>query len=170
MNKYYSTEFKLKVVQEYLKREKGSSILAHEMNIHPSMVLNWYHLYEHHGIEGLKTRKTNSAYSKEFKEKVQFELRNKVSINYLKVKYNLSPSTLKRWSVECGMAEKKAVRRIISREELDALQEKHKGTKDPEIKELLEQLEYAKMENDILKKLATLVQARKEKEQQQSEN
>ena len=68
------------------------------------------------------------------------------------------------------MAEKKSVRRIISREELNALKEKHKGTKDPEIKELLEQLEYAKMENDILKKLATLVQARKEKEQQQSEN
>ena len=118
----------------------------------------------------LQTRRTNSAYSKEFKEKVQSELRNKVSINYLKAKYNLSPSTLKQWSVECGMAEKKSVRRIISREELNALQEKYKGTKDPEIKELLEQLEYAKMENDILKKLATLVQARKEKEQQQSEN
>ena len=169
MNKYYSTEFKLKVVQEYLKREKGSTILAHEMNIHPSMVLNWYHLYEQHGKDGLKTRRTKPSYSKEFKEKVQFELRNKVSINYLRAKYHLSPSTLKRWRVECGMA-KKTVTRVISREELNALQEKHKGTKDPEIKELLEQLEYAKMENDILKKLATLVQARKEKEQQQSEN
>ncbi len=169
MNKHYSTEFKLKVVQEYLKGEKGSTILAHEMNIHPSMVLSWYHLYEQHGIDGLQTRRTNSSYSKEFKEKVQFELRNKVPINFLKAKYNLSPSTLKRWGVECGMA-KKSVTRIISREELDALQEKHKGTKDPEIKELLEQLEYAKMENDILKKLATLVQARKEKERQQSEN
>lgn len=65
---------------------------------------------------------------------------------------------------------KKSVTRIITREELNALQEKHKGTKDPEIKELLEQLEYAKMENDILKKLATLVQARKEKRRRQSEN
>ena len=46
----------------------------------------------------------------------------------------------------------------------------NKDTKNPEIKELLEQLEYAKMENDILKKLGTLVQARKEKEQQQSKN
>ena len=64
----------------------------------------------------------------------------------------------------------KTVTRVISREELNDLQEKHKDSKDPEIKELLEQLEYAKMENDILKKLATLVQARKEKEQQQSEN
>lgn len=168
MNKKYTTEFKQKVVQEYQKGEKGSTILGHELNIHPSMVLSWYHLYEEHGIEGLQTRGTNPSYSKEFKEKVQVELRNKVSINYLKTKYRLSPSTLKRWSVECGMA--KSVKRIISREELNALQEKHKDTKDSEIKELLEQLEYAKMENDILKKLATLVQARKEKEQQQSKN
>jgi hypothetical protein len=103
-----------------------------------------------------------------FKEKVQSELRKKVSINFLKTKYRLSPSTLKRWGVECGMGN--SITKIISTEELNALKEKHKGTKNPEIKELLEQLEYAKMENDILKKLGTLVQARKEKEQQQSKN
>lgn len=169
MNKKYSTEFKFKVVQEYQKGEKGSHILGHEMNIHPSMVLSWYHLYKQHGIDGLRTRRTASPYSKEFKERVQFELRNKAPINFLRAKYHLSPSTLQRWRLECGMA-KKSVTRIITREELNALQEKHKGTKDSEIKELLKQLEYAKMENDILKKLATLVQARKEKERRQSEN
>lgn len=116
MSKIYTTEFKLKVVQEYQKGEKGSTILGHETNIHPSMVLSWYHLYEEHGIDGLQTRRTSPSYSKEFKEKVQSELRNKVSINYLKTKYRLSPSTLKRWSVECGVA--KSVKRIISREEL----------------------------------------------------
>ena len=121
------------------------------------------------GIDGLRTRRTASPYSEEFKEKVQLELRNKAPINFLRAKYHLSPSTLQRWRLECGMA-KKSVTRIITREELNALQEKHKGTKDSEIKELLEQLEYAKMENDILKKLATLVQARKEKERRQSEN
>lgn len=154
MSKIYTTEFRLKVVQEYEKGEKGSIILGQEMNIHPSMVLTWYHLYEEHGIEGLQTRRTSPSYSKEFKEKVQSELINKVSINYLKTKYRLSPSTLKRWSVECGVA--KSVKRIISREELNALQEKHKDTKDSEIKDLLEQLEYAKMENDILKKLGSV--------------
>ena len=60
MNKKYSTEFKLKVVQEYQKGEKGSHILGHEMNIHPSMALSWYHLYKQHGIDGLRTRRTNS--------------------------------------------------------------------------------------------------------------
>lgn len=74
MNKKYTTEFKLKVVQEYQKGEKGSHILGHEMNIHPSMVLSWYHLYKEHGIDGLRTRRTNSPYSEEFKKKVQFEL------------------------------------------------------------------------------------------------
>lgn len=162
MNRKYSTEFKLKVVQEYQKGEKGSHILGHEMNIHPSMVLSWYHLYKEHGIDGLRTRRTNSPYSEDFKEKVQFELRNKAPVNFLRAKYHLSPSTLKRWRLECDMA-KKTVARIITREE-------HKGTKDSEIKELLEQLEYAKMENDILKKLAALVQARKEKRRRQSEN
>ena len=44
MNKKYSTGFKLKVVQEYQKGEKGSCVIGHEMNIHPSMVLTWYHL------------------------------------------------------------------------------------------------------------------------------
>lgn len=67
MNKKYSTEFKFKVVQEYQKGEKGSHILGHEMNIHPSMVLSWYHLYKQHGIDGLRTRRTASPYSEEFK-------------------------------------------------------------------------------------------------------
>ena len=166
MNKKYSVEFKMKVVQEYLKGEKGSGVLGHELGIHPSIILNWYNLYKQHGIEGLKTRTTNPAYSNDFKEKVKAELRNNVSINFLKTKYRLSPSTLKRWSVECGMD--KTVRKVISREELNALHEKHKNTKDPVIKELLEQLEYARMENEFLKKLATLVRARKERERQQS--
>ncbi len=169
MNKKYSTEFKLKVVQEYQKGEKGSHIIGPEMSIHPNLVLSWYHLYEQHGIDGLRTRRTNSPYSKEFKKKVQIELQNKASINFLSTKYHLSPSTLQRWSLECGM-EKKSVTRIISREELNALKEKYKGTKNSAIKELLEQLEYARMENLFLKKLATLVQARKEKERQQSKN
>ena len=168
MNKKYSVEFKLKVVQEYQKGEKGSGRLAHEFCIHPSMILTWYYIYQQHGIEGLKTRATNPAYSHDFKEKVKAELRNNVSINFLKTKYHLSPSTLKRWSVECGMD--KPVTKIISRKELDALHEKHKNTTNPEIKELLDQLEFAKMENDILKKLETLVRARKEKERRQSEN
>ena len=90
MNKKYSTEFKLKVVQEYQKGEKGSHILGHEMNIHPSMALSWYHLYKQHGIDGLRTRRTNSPYSEELKKKVQFELRDKASINFLKAKYHLS--------------------------------------------------------------------------------
>lgn len=166
MNKKYSVEFKLKVVQEYQKGEKGSWLLGHEMGIHPNMVLHWYNIYKQHGAEGLRPRATNPAYSEDFKEKVKAEIQRNVPFTALSEKYHLSPSTIKRWSVECGMD--KTVRKVISREELNALHEKHKNTKDPVIKELLEQLEYARMENEFLKKLATLVRARKERERQQS--
>ena len=163
MNKKYSVEFKLKVVRDYERGEKGSHLIAQENGIHPGMVLRWYKIYKYHGIDGLRSRATSPTYSKEFKDKVKYEILTNVSLTTLSEKYHLSYSTIKRWSIECGMS--KSINRIITTEELKALQEKHKNTKDPLIKELLEQLEYAKMENDCLKKLETLVQARKKKEQ-----
>ena len=163
MNKKYSVEFKVKVVREYERGEKGSHLIAQENGIHPGMVLRWYKIYKYHGIDGLRSRATSPTYSKEFKDKVKYEILTNVSLTTLSEKYHLSYSTIKRWSIECGMS--KSINRIITTEELKALQEKHKNTKDPLIKELLEQLEYAKMENDCLKKLETLVQARKKKEQ-----
>ena len=162
-NKKYSVEFKLKVVRDYERGEKGSHLIAQENGIHPGMVLRWYKIYKYHGIDGLRSRATSPTYSKEFKDKVKYEILTNVSLTTLSEKYHLSYSTIKRWSIECGMS--KSINRIITTEELKALQEKHKNTKDPLIKELLEQLEYAKMENDCLKKLETLVQARKKKEQ-----
>ena len=64
------------------------------------------------------------------------------------------------------MAEEK----IISDSELQELRKRFRNTDNPDIKMLMERLEYAKMENDVLKKLGTLVRARKEKERKQSKN
>ena len=64
------------------------------------------------------------------------------------------------------MAEEK----IIRDSELQELRKRFRNTDNPDIKMLMERLEYAKMENDVLKKLGTLVRARKEKERKQSKN
>ena len=53
MNKKYSVEFKLKVVRDYERGEKGSHLIAQENGIHPGMVLRWYKIYKYHGIMGL---------------------------------------------------------------------------------------------------------------------
>ena len=48
MNKKYSVEFKLKVVRDYERGEKGSHLIAQENGIHPGMVLRWYKIYKYH--------------------------------------------------------------------------------------------------------------------------
>ena len=47
MNKKYSVEFKLKVVRDYERGEKGSHLIAQENGIHPGMVLRWYKIYKY---------------------------------------------------------------------------------------------------------------------------
>ena len=166
MSKVYDLDFKLQVVKMHDNQKEGYSTIAKRIGIHPSMVQRWVSKYHSLGIEGLMNRSTNTEYTEDFKNKVKEEIKRNVSVNSLVCKYNISPSTILRWRLECGMAEEK----IISDEELKLLKEKFKETKDPDIKMLMEKLEYAKMENDCLKKLGTLVRARKEKEQKQSEN
>ncbi|MCQ2598717.1 MAG: helix-turn-helix domain-containing protein, partial [Treponema sp.] len=162
----HDLEFKLQVVRMYDEGKEGCWKIAQKMGIHPSMVHRWVSKYHSMGEEGLENRRTHPKYTEDFKQKVKKEIRENVSVNSLVCKYNLSPSTIRRWRVECGMSEEK----IITDEELEQLRRKFKNTKDPDIKLLLEKLEYAKMENDILKKLATLVRARKGRKQKQSEN
>ena len=166
MQRKFDVNFKLSVVQMYLRQEEEVQVIAEKMGIHHSLILDWVKLYQYHGEAGLKTRSTHKKYDITFKEKVKTEIRKKVSINSLSIKYHISPSTVKRWKVECGMAEEK----IISDSELQELRKRFKNTDNPDIKMLMERLEYAKMENDVLKKLGTLVRARKEKERKQSKN
>lgn len=161
MARVHNLEFKLQVVKMYDEGKEGSWKIAQKMCIHPSLVHRWVSKYNSLGEEGLKNRRSNPKYTEDFKRKVKKEIMEKVSVNSLVCKYNLSPSTIRRWRVECGMSEEK----IITDNELEQLRQKFKNTKDPNIKLLLEKLEYAKMENDILKKLGTLVRARKEKKQ-----
>ena len=166
MARVYDLEFKLQVVKMYDEGKEGSWRIGKKMGIHPSLVQRWVSKFHSLGEEGLKNRITNPKYPQDFKQKVKKEIMENVSVNYLVCKYNLSPSTIKHWRIECGMSEEK----IITDDELEQLRKKFKNTKNPDVKFLLSKLEYAKMENDCLKKLGTLVQARKEKKQKQSEN
>ncbi|MCR4630909.1 MAG: helix-turn-helix domain-containing protein [Treponema sp.] len=166
MARVHDLEFKLQVVKMYDEGKEGSWRIAKKMDIHPSLVQRWVSKYHSLGEAGLKNRRSNPKYPEDFRRKVKEEIMKNVSVNSLVCKYNLSPSTIRRWRLECGMSEEK----IITDDELEQLRKKFKNTKDPDIKLLMEKLEYAKMENDCLKKLGTLVQARKEKERKQSGN
>ena len=55
-HRFYSQEFKLKVVQYYRQRTFGFSELAAKFNISESQVYSWNKNYEFYGINGLKDK------------------------------------------------------------------------------------------------------------------
>ena len=64
----YNTEFKMKVVKEYLEGNIGYKELAKKYSIPDhSTVRIWVNAYESQGYDGLKVSRTNNNYSFDFK-------------------------------------------------------------------------------------------------------
>lgn len=64
----YSTEFKMKVVKEYLKRNINFKNLAEKYKLsHPEIVKRRVNAYKSQGYEGLKVKRENTQYTLECK-------------------------------------------------------------------------------------------------------
>lgn len=173
----YSTQFKIKVVQEYLLGNTSYNILCKKYGISsPIVIREWTELAKSHGLESLKVKHPKQSYSINFKLKVVTYYRtHDVGVNKVAAHFNLSHSQVYSWY------------RIYQKEGIIGLRPKPKGrprknmnkrkkkqnqplltpTKEEqyqqEIADLKAKLAYAKMENDILKKLRALRQ-REEKD------
>lgn len=98
----YSTEFKIKISEEYLAGEKSSTQIANEYNLSDVTVLRWAKKYEKYGSEVFIQRKGNKEYTKEFKEKcVKEYLNNEYSLDDIVLEYGISSNTvLLKW-IKC---------------------------------------------------------------------
>lgn len=68
MSKKYSFEFKLKIVQEYLKGPLGYTLLAKKYHVsYESEIRKWVNQYKKYGKAGLKTKKKKAKYPLNFK-------------------------------------------------------------------------------------------------------
>lgn len=161
----YSTELKIKVVKAYLNNEGGCKFLAKKYGIsNESLVRRWINAFKSQGYEGLKVSRKNNNYSFEFKKNiVKLYLTGEMSYQELanQVKIN-NPSLIARWVIDfrnLGLdglkpkkrgrpssmtkdkkTPKKQIKKEYSEEEID------------EIKKLKEELYWAQMEIDFLKK------------------
>ena len=159
----YSTEFKMKVVKEYLESNISYRSLSDKYCI-PSkiVVINWVNAYKSQGYEGLKVKRKNTQYTLEFKlNVVNLYLTGEMSYQSLAndLKIN-NPSMITRWvndfrekGIE-GLKPKKRGR--PSKMERDG---KKKPIKKTEIKEDISEIEklreenyHLQMEVEILKK------------------
>lgn len=164
----YSKEFKLECVKkhkagEYIKDPGGCK----HRTFHRK-VLNWVRIFDSLGEAGLEHNKPKLKYEDKLLAVKRIE--NGESINEVATSLGRQEDSLSKWY------------RIYLQEGTDGLksrskkgrppkvnkeskQEKKVLTPEEEIKRLKEELETAKLENEYLKKLAALVQARKDQQQ-----
>ena len=96
----YSTEFKMKVVKEYLESKISYKSLSEKYNLsHQEIVKRWVNAYKSQGYEGLKVKRKNTQYTLEFKlNVVNLYLTGEMSYQSLanELKIN-NPSMITRW-------------------------------------------------------------------------
>lgn len=96
----YSTEFKMKVVKEYLETNISYKSLSEKYKLsHQEIVKRWVNAYKSQGYEGLKVKRENTKYTLEFKlNVVNLYLTGEMSYQSLanQLKIN-NPSMITRW-------------------------------------------------------------------------
>jgi len=180
----YSTEFKMKVVKEYLETNISFKSLSEKYKLsHQEIVRRWVNAYKSQGHEGLKVKRKNTQYTLEFKLKVvNLYLTGEMSYQSLanELKIN-NPSIIARWVIDFrekgieGLKSKKRGRPSkmsksqnkpkdikieststnISNSEKESLTE---AQLKEEIKKLEEKNYWLQLENDAIKKKIELSQ------------
>ena len=163
----YDYKFRLQCVEAIVKNNRPARVVASEKGIVFSNLRLWLGFYRQYGKDGLKGRKYQ-YYDVSFKLKViQTIEKELLSLREACIRFNVpSESTIVSW------------KRVFEAEGILGFNNKPKGrppTMKPPIKrkarksskpltreqELLEELEYLRAENALLKKLQALVQADK---------
>ena len=159
----YSTQFKLKVVTEYLQGG-GYLRVANLYGIHTTDVRKWVLAYQLHGPSSLNQR-TYQQYTVQFKRLVvQHMSAYQASPRKTAAHFNIaSPSTILAWrrlynqgGITALEPKPKGRPAMPKRHEIQALLAKPSSELTPD--ELLRKLHYLEVENAYLKKLQALAQ------------
>ncbi|MFV5693002.1 transposase [Flavobacterium sp. LT1R49] len=160
----YNYEFKLRCVEEVLRKPRSVNSVAYENSIASSNLNRWIKFYIEFGNEGLSPRQKNKNYSVNFKLKVLQAIENKsISLSKACLTFNIPrESTITSWQRKyeiegiTGLQLKPKGRPVT----MNFKRKKRKTDKTlTREEELLRELEYLRAENEILKKYNALVQA-----------
>jgi transposase len=159
----YSKEFKLAVIEYYLSGSGGFKTTADQHSVKYAYVRKWVHAFKAHGQKSLM--KGRAHYPSTFKlSALQYMEQHQLSVNQTATRFNIpAPSTILVWQ------------RLYNEGGITALEPKPKGrppmskplkpfvpTNKPVTQmtpdELMQELEYRRVETDYLKKLEALAQ------------
>ena len=161
----YSNEFKLKVIEYCINEHHGYRDAEKHFGVNHEHLRRWIKRYESYGIEGLVTKR--KRYDGKFKQNVvEYMHQNHLSCSETALRFQIPQDYLiGKWE------------RIYYEEGPQALYEERRGrnkhmsskprkkklSKETE-KDLIEEVQQLRMENEYLKKLNALVQERIKRE------
>lgn len=165
----HSEQFKFKVVKQYLVGTKGYTLIAAEHGIAAPMVRRWVSAYRLHGRKGL-CRKVE-RYTAPFKLSVlQHMWENGLTYNQAAAAFNIrNPTSVGIWDRRYRDGGFEALllrhRPLSETDSMKAPTTKLENKPDSERsrEELMKELDYLRMENEVLKKLQALVQAQEKR-------
>ena len=168
----YSTEFKVKVVKAYFNGDGSFEYLAKKFNMaNSSAIKRWVDLTREQGYSSLQVSHRRNNYTADFKLKVVTYYRtHEVGGEKVAAKFKLHPSQVYSWYRRyqkegiIGLRPKPKSRPVRdmnkqkNKRNLNQLSMTKEEQYKQKIADLQAKLAYAKMENDILKKLQALRQ------------
>lgn len=162
----YTEKFKTRVVKQYLGGKHGGfKRISAQHGIGAPMLRRWVAAYREHGADGLKQK--FERYSSSFKLSVlQHMWENALSQNQVAAIFNIrKPYSVGLWEKRYREGGAEDLRRPprTKPHPMKAPTQKPDDKRDDELsrEDLLKRLEYLRMENEVLKKLQALTQARK---------
>jgi transposase len=160
----YTEQFKLRVVKDYLNGSMGYGRLGAHHGVAAPHIRSWVAAYRVHGLDGL--RRKVSGYDARFKVLVlQYMWENGLSNRQAAAHFNVrNPTSIGIWERryrEGGVAALARPRKHVLNMKAPTSKPEPKPDHERSREELLKELEYLRMENEVLKKLEALAQARK---------
>lgn len=158
----YSVELKLEVIKEWKERVISLAEISIKYNISPQTLRRWVSEYNSQGIDKLIRKPVNKTYTGEFKQTVVEDMRkNGLSQSEVSRKYSIGRKQVQDWEriyLEEGQEGLYIEKRgRVSKSHCS--KEKKVLTKNVE-EDLIAENQRLRMENEYLKKLNALIQAK----------
>lgn len=154
----YSTEIKLEIVQRYMEGDISQKELANEYGVASKAdIQKWVAAYREHGMESLSQERR--IYTGEFKVSViDYMYETNSSIRFTAAHFNIpSPTLVRDWKIKYDKLGRDTFLCECNAKEPKMNPKRTNASKRTE-KELLNEIEYLRMENEYLKKLNALIQ------------
>lgn len=159
----FSTSDKLRAVGLVLDSGRSFNSVSQEFNTHHCVISLWVACYQAHGVSGLSLK--SGRHSGDFKWQVlQDMFSNCLSLHQVSVKYRITPSVVQQWkrlyeqSGSDSLYHSKPVGRPSTMKK--KVRTKSANNSDDSFAALQKENLYLRAENDYLKKLSALIQAK----------